>query len=67
MWAGGEDRDSHPTPPPYALGIPSHVAWGMDGRGMTICGFSDVLQGFLGPIAFNYIKIPDIWTHSTAN
>lgn len=54
-------------PPPGALSYPSHVVRGQDGREMAIGGFSGVFQRVLGLTAFNFIKIPDIWTRSTAD
>lgn len=54
-------------PPPGALSYPSHVVRGQDGREMAVGGFSGVFQRVLGPTAFNFIKIPDIWTRSTAD
>lgn len=47
---------------------PSLMVWGLERKETEICvQFVAFFQGILGPLAFNFIKIPDIWTRSMAD
>lgn len=67
--AGSKGQGSFPRSPPNLLGYPSQpcgMGAGEEGN-RNLCTVCCIFQGILGPLAFNFIKIPDIWTRSMAD
>lgn len=68
VW-GWEQGPEQLRSPPNLLGYPSQpCGMGAGEKGnRNLCMVCCIFQGILGLLAFNFIKIPDIWTRSTAD